>query len=339
MQTPPVLARILRGGRVESVHRGSAAAVGSDGRLVAAAGSPSSLVYVRSAAKPFQAMPLLEGGGERAFGLTSSDIALMCSSHGGEPRHVEAARRLLQKGGFRERDLACGAHWPMHERSARSLRGRGQRPTALHNNCSGKHAGLLLACRLYGFASRGYWRPTHPIHQEVLRRLALWAGVPAARIEIAVDGCSLPVFRLPLSSLALAYGKLVSPEAGEVAARILKAMWERPAMMAGARRFTTAFIAAGTGRWLGKEGAEGVYAIGLAPGVARVKAVGLAFKIEDGSTRARDAVSIALLERLGALSPRAGRALSAWRRPALRNARGLLVGSIEADASALGPAR
>ena len=339
MQAPPILARVLRGGRVESVHRGNAAAVTAAGRLFAAAGAPSERVYLRSAAKPFQAMPLLEAGGERVFRLASADIAVMCSSHGGEPRHVEAARRLLAKGGFAERDLACGAHWPMHEPSARRLRSRGKRPGALHNNCSGKHAGLLLACRLYGFSSRDYWRPSHPIQREVLQRVAQWTGVPASRIEIAVDGCSLPVFRLPLTSLALAYGRLASPEAGDVAARILRAMWERPAMMAGSGRFTTALISVGSGRWVGKEGAEGVYAMGLTPGVAGRHAVGIAFKIEDGGTRARDAVSLALLQRLDAMSPSARRALRLWRMPVLRNARGLRVGRIEADAGAFRAAR
>jgi L-asparaginase II len=339
MPAPPILARVLRGGRVESLHRGSAAAVAADGLLIAAAGAYSDPVYLRSAAKPFQAMPLLEAGGERAFRLTSSDLALMCSSHGGEPRHVEGARRLLAKGGFTERDLACGAHWPMHEPSARRLRRMSRRATPLHNNCSGKHAGLLLACRLYGFSALDYWKPAHPIQREVLARMARWTGVPASRIEIAVDGCSLPVFRVPLSALAFAYGRLLAPDAGAVAARILRAMWERPPMMAGAGRFTSAFIAAGPGRWIGKEGAEGVYAIGLGPGVARRQAVGLAFKIEDGGIRARDAVSLALLERLGAMRPAARRALATWRDPALRNPRKLRVGRIEADAAALRPAR
>ena len=339
MSAPPVFARVLRGGRVESLHRGSAAVVAEDGRLVAAAGAASERVYLRSAAKPFQAMPLLEAGGERIFRLTSSDIALMCSSHGGEPRHVEQARRLLAKGGFTEKDLACGAHWPMHEPSVQRLRRMGRNATPLHNNCSGKHAGLLLACRLYGFAPLDYWKPAHPIQRELLARMARWTGVPASRIEIAVDGCSLPVFRIPLSALALAYGRLLAPDAGAVAARLLRAMWERPAMMAGAGRFTSAFIASGTGRWVGKEGAEGVYAIGLCPGVVLRQAVGLAFKIEDGGIRARDAVSLALLERLGAVRPAARRALAAWRDPVLRNPRKLPVGRIEANAGALRPAR
>lgn len=329
---PPVLARLLRGGRVESAHRGHAAAVVESGRLVASSGEPDTAVYLRSAAKPFQAMPLLEAGGERAFRLTSAEIALTCASHGGQPRHVRAAARLLARGGFTQRDLRCGADRPMHEGSARALLRRGEAPTPLHNNCSGKHAGLLLACRLYGFSPKGYEEPSHPIQREVLERLSDWTGVPPGRIGIAVDGCSLPVFRLPLSALSLGYCRLVSRSAGPVAARLTRAMWERPEMIAGARRFTTDFLAAGRGRWIGKEGAEGVYAIGVRGARAGEESVGLAFKIEDGSTRARDAVSLALLARLGLLPGSAAEKLAAYRDPAVKNARGLVVGRIEAVA-------
>jgi L-asparaginase II len=329
--SPPILARVLRGGRVESLHRGHAAAVGESGRVLWAAGDPGTAVYLRSAAKPFQTMPLLEAGGESAFRLTSGEIALMCSSHGGEPAHVRAAARLLAKGGFSERDLFCGAHLPMHEPSARALLRRGLAPTPLHNNCSGKHAGLLLACRLYGFPPAGYWEPSHPIQREILARLSAWTGVPAGRIRVAVDGCSLPVFFLPLEALARGYARLVSREAGPCASRIVRAMWERPAMMAGRRRFTTDFLAAGRGRWVGKEGAEGLYAIGIMAPRTGEEPLGLAFKIEDGGTRARDAVSLALLACLGCLPRAAARALSAYRSPPIVNARGLTVGRIDAN--------
>jgi L-asparaginase II len=330
---PPIVARVLRGERIESAHRGHGAAVSSAGRLVASAGDPETAVYLRSAAKPFQAMPLLEAGGERAFRLSSSEIALTCASHGGEPRHVRVAARLLERGGFTERDLCCGADRPMHEASARALLRRGERPTALHNNCSGKHAGLLLACRLFGFSPKGYLEVSHPIQREVLRRLSAWTGVPEGRIGIAVDGCSLPVFHVPLAALALGYARLVAPSAGPIAARLTRAMWERPEMMAGAGRFTTDFLAAGRGRWIGKEGAEALYAIGLRGSRAGEESVGLAFKIEDGSTRARDAVSLALLAHLGRLPDSAARRLASYRVPAVKNARGLLVGRIQADAA------
>jgi L-asparaginase II len=336
MSPPPILARVWRGDRVESVHRGSVAIVDEDGRLIAGAGAPRGGIYLRSAAKPFQAMPLLEAGGDKAFRLGRYEIALLCASHGGEPRHVRVAARILDRGGFSAADLACGADMPMHEPSARALIAAGKRPTALHNNCSGKHAGLLLACRLYGFAPAGYWKPRHPLQRLIRKRLGDFCGVPVARVGFAVDGCSLPVFHLPLSRLAFAYARLVAaPRPGEspdpaVRRRLCAAMWDSPGMVAGRGRFTTEFLEAGRGRWIGKEGAEGVYALGLAPRRGE-KALGIAFMLEDGSTRARDAVALDVLARLGRLPASARRLLSRHLSPVLHNVRGLTVGSIEAD--------
>ena len=155
----PVVARVLRGGRIESQHRGAVAVVDEAGRLVAFQGDPELPVYLRSTAKPFQAMPLLAAGGERAFRLGDDEIALLCASHGGEPRHVRVALRMLARGGFRASDLECGADLPMDPASARALVRRGERPSALHNNCSGQHAGLLLACRLLGYPVPRIRRP------------------------------------------------------------------------------------------------------------------------------------------------------------------------------------
>ena len=336
---PPVAARILRGGRLESAHRAFAAAVDSEGRVLARLGDPRHGVFIRSAGKPFQALPLLEAGGERAFKLGNDDIALMCASHGGEPRHVRVARRLLRRGGFSERHLACGVQWPMNEDCARRLSERRKRPTELHNNCSGKHAGLLLACRIYGYPARGYFEPDHPIQREVVKRVSRLCGVPADEIPIAVDGCNLPVFFLPLSALAAGYASLFRDELpGESAAagsgrrRVVEAMTASPDMVAGLGRFTSDFLRAGRGAWIGKEGAEGVYAVGVR-GSERTagKAMGLALKIEDGSVRSRDAVTVAILERLGLLPARALAQLSNWAQPVVRNARGRVVGSIETE--------
>src|SRR5262249_22334810 len=232
-------------------------------------------------------------------------------------------------------DLACGAHAPMHEPSALRLAAAGERPTALHNNCSGKHAGLLLACRLRGLDPSGYWKPDHPIQRIVIERVADYCGVPVPRIGLAVDGCSLPVFFLPLASLARAYARLLAParrgesEDSAVRLRICRAVWESPGMVAGRNRFTTEFLEAGHGLWIGKEGAEGVYAIGLASG-RRGPALGIAFKLEDGSARARDAVSLDVLARLERF-PAASRArLKRHVTPPVTNARGLEVGQIVA---------
>jgi len=337
-KAPPVLARVRRGARVESLHRGDAAVVDEDGRLLASAGDPSRRVFVRSAAKPFQAMPLLEAGGAARFGLGPEGIALLCASHAGEPRHVRAARRLLDRGGFSPADLVCGAHPPTHEPSARALAARGMRPTPLHNNCSGKHAGLLLACRLLDLPSKGYEEAAHPLQLVIRRRLAQLTSFPEPEIEWAVDGCGLPVSFLPLSALALAYARLLAGRVGgetraQASARrsIVRSMWERPEMVAGDGRFTSEFLRAGPSRWIGKEGAEAVYAIGVGARGAGGRAVGIAFKIEDGSTRARDAVALALLGAMGWLSRPARRALAAFASPPVVNAAGAVVGSIEAE--------
>ncbi len=337
MKAPPVLALVWRSGRVESLHRGDVAVVDDRGALRACSGDPRRRVYLRSAAKPFQAMVLLAAGGERAFGLDHADIALLCASHGGEPRHVRTARRLLALGGFTAADLACGAQLPMNDASARSLVARGRAPSALHNNCSGKHAGLLLACRLHGFEADGYCDPRHPIQQLVLERVARFCGVPAARIGLGVDGCSLPVFFLPLAALATGYARLLAAaipgESGRERAirrRIRRAMCESSEMVAGRERFTTDFLRAGRGRWVGKEGAEGVYAMGLAPRGPGGRAVGIAFKIEDGSTRARDAVALEILAQLERLPAAAARRLERYRAPAVRTVAGRQVGVVGA---------
>ncbi|MFY9551766.1 MAG: asparaginase [Thermoanaerobaculia bacterium] len=346
-KAPPVLARVYRGSRVESAHRGSVAVVDEQGRPVASAGDASAPVYTRSAAKPFQAMPLLLAGGEKRFRLGDAEIALMCASHGGEPRHVRLAEAILKRGGFRAADLLCGAHLPMHEPSARALLSAGKSPTSLHNNCSGKHAGMLLACRILDLPHADYTDPAHPLQKRIRALLARHAGIAESEITGAVDGCNLPVLRLPLSALALAYARLMAERLpGEdrseaaVRRRIVRAMTASPEMVAGAGRFTTDFLAAGRGRWVGKEGAEGVYAVGLAP-AARGRAIGLALKIEDGSARPRDAVTLDVLERLGELPLPIRRTLAAYAEPRLHNTRGFEVGRIEAEAglSAAAPAR
>jgi L-asparaginase II len=337
-KAPPILARVYRGPRVESVHRGSIAVVDERGRAIATCGDASAPVYTRSASKPFQAMPLLLAGGEKKFRLSDPEIALMCASHGGEPRHVKLAERLLRRGGFRVSDLLCGAHLPMHEPSARELIRAGREPTALHNNCSGKHAGMLLACRILDLPHATYTDARHPLQRRIRSLLARYAGVAESEISVAVDGCNAPVFRLPLSALAVAYARLMAGRlpgedqaSAAVRARIVRAMIKSPEMVAGAARFTTDFIREGRGRWIGKEGAEGVYTVGLRSGVKGSPAMGVAFKTEDGSARPRDAITLQLLERLGHLPVEVRRALASYAEPAVHNARGVDVGRIEAD--------
>jgi L-asparaginase II len=330
----PVSAIVYRAGRPESLHRGFGAVADARGLLRARFGDPETPVYWRSAAKPFQAMPFMEAGGESRFGLSLPEIALACASHDGEPIHVETARAMLAKGGFSEADLRCGAHPPYDDASAADLIARGEKPTPLHNNCSGKHAAMLLACKLFGFDPATYDSPDHPLQRKILGKIAFYADYPESSIEIGVDGCSLPVFRLPISRLATAYARLLSP--GEIPGeaeparaarrRIVEAMTGCPVFVSGSRQFTSRFIEAGGGRWIGKEGAEGVYAIGLADGGG----TGIAYKIEDGSGRARYAVGLDILRKICGEAGSNG-ALAEYARPQLRNARGLEVGEIVAE--------
>ena len=339
-EAPPILARVFRGGRVESGHRGSVALANERGDLLASCGNPSLPIFARSAAKPFQAMPLLLAGGEKRFRLSDAEIALLCASHGGEPRHTAVAAALLKRGGFRESDLECGAHMPMHEASARKLIREGRAPGALHNNCSGKHAGMLLACRLLDWPHAGYTDPGHPLQRRIRTLLAFYAGITESEVTVAIDGCNAPVFRLPLSALAVAFARLMAarvpneePAAPGVRSRIVRAMVRRPEMVAGTGRFTTDFLRAGKGRWIGKEGAEGVYALALSGKTRRVPCTAAVFKIEDGSARARDAITCALLDRMGALPDSLRLALADYAEPVIHNARGLVVGRIQADVS------
>ena len=328
---------VTRGGLVESVHRASVAVVAEDGTLLASLGDPRQAVWLRSSAKPFQLAPFLAAGGERRFALSTEEIALAAASHSGEPAHTRLAAKMLAKGGFTEADLHCGTHPPMHEPSARAIWAAGGSPTPLHNNCSGKHAAMLLACRLMGFDPAAYWRKGHPLQKRILSSVSRMTGVPAARIARAVDGCSVPVFRVPLASLARAYARLVGDgprgeSAAEAAARrrIAGAMAAAPEMVAGTGRFTTDLMREFGGALVAKEGAEGVYAVGVPAALARRggKAVGIAVKIADGAERGRDAVTVETLRALGlAKGDRLARLRSLALKPVL-NVRGDAVGDL-----------
>lgn len=327
------LAAVLRGEIVESVHLGAVAVVAADGGLIAAAGDPATTTASRSAVKPFQALPLVLAGGVARFALDDADLALVCASHGGTPAHVERARALLARGAFDVADLGCGAHPPSDADAARDLESAHSAPTPLHNNCSGKHAGMLLACRLLGFDAAGYLDFAHPLQLRLRDEVALAAGVERV-LRRAVDGCSAPTYELAVGELARAFAALASPPDAPLdaprqaaLARLGAAMAAAPEMVAAPGRFTTALIATTGGRVLGKEGAEGVYCVAI----RGPRPMGIAVKIADGAKRARDAVVLDLLAQLGALSGGEQRELAAFARPQLVNHRGTTVGEIVSE--------
>ncbi|HUP59554.1 MAG TPA: asparaginase [Thermoanaerobaculia bacterium] len=338
------LTNVYRGSHLESYHSGSIAVVDAHGRLVACAGDPSLRVCLRSAAKPFQAIPLLEYGGAEEFDLSGEEIALTCASHGGEPLHVATAAALLRKGELDEEDLLCGAHMPYDEKAAAELRASGEEPSPLHNNCSGKHAGMLLATQVMDVPGARYIDAEHPLQTLMHSTLADFAGVPAAEIPTAIDGCSVPAYFLSLYRAAYAYARLMAPveldRYSESAARVVEAMTSFPHYVAGNWSMTTPLLAAFDGELLAKEGAEGVYTMSLAPSLVATLTdrlhladdapLGIALKVCDGSMeRGRNPVILRVLEMLGVDVARGD--LEMYRRGEVRNAVGTVVGEVRAE--------
>ena len=297
-------------------------------------GAAATATFLRSAAKPFQVLPLLLAGGAERFALDDADLALVCASHSGTPEHTRRALSLLERGGFGVADLLCGAHPPFDRESAKALARCGEAPSPLHNNCSGKHAGMLLACRLLDLPTASYVEPDHPLQERILAQLAALLGCDRQAIGIGVDGCSVPSYHLPIEAAARGYAALADPVAAglpsAVAAavrRVVTAMTAEPGMVAGPGRFTTHLMEVTGGRVLGKEGAEGFYAAAVRGPVA----LGIAVKIADGGERCRDGVVLDLLRQMGSLSGEEFASLREHYRPILRNCRGLVVGEVSPE--------
>ena len=324
----PVLVEATRGDLVETVHRGRAAVVAPDGQVVLAWGDPDGPVYPRSTIKPLQAIPLVESGAADAFALSDAEIALACASHGGEPRHVATVERWLARIGLSVADLECGSHWPLDPAATQAMQRAGRKPTAAHNNCSGKHAGMLTTARHLGEPTRGYIAPTHAAQQRLLGLMEQMAGVRLDKAPRGVDGCGIPVWGMPLGNLALAFARFADParlpEARAAAiGRIQRAMVAEPFMVAGTDRFCTQVVEAAGKDILLKSGAAGMYAAAL-PRLG----LGVAVKIEDGNGTAAEVALGATLSRLGLLDGARGKALAKRLRPPILNRAGLVVGEM-----------
>ncbi len=325
----PVLVEVVRGAVVESSHAGAIAIADAEGRLVLALGDVERPVYPRSAVKALQAIPSVESGAADAFGLGDDELAVACASHSGDRVHVEAVRSLLAKAGIDESHLACGAHWPVSDKATRELILSGRRPEAIHNNCSGKHAGMLAAAVHLGLDPRGYERPDHELQIMIAGIISETCGVRLDRDGMGVDGCSLPTWSLPLSALARGFarfgtGEGLAPARAAAAAKLMDACFAAPVLVAGEGRFDTIAMGALAPDLFVKGGAEGVHCAAL-PGLG----LGLALKVDDGAKRGAER---ALAEVLAALLPAARRALADQLDGELLNWRGISVGRITASA-------
>jgi len=296
--TNPILVTLTRGALDESFHRGALAVVGPGGEVVCNIGNISKPHFTRSAIKALQAIPLVESGAAAAFGLNGRELALACASHGGEPEHLVGVRSLLAKCGLDEGALACGAQWPLGLEAARALVAAGEQPRPIHNNCSGKHAGMLGLAVHRGEETSGYEQLDHPVQKSIAEVLADMGGVELTPDLIGIDGCSVPTWALPLEAMGRAFARfgtghdLAGPR--RAACRdLMAACFAEPFYVAGTGRFCAGVMSKLQPRAFVKAGAEGVYCACLPE-----SGLGVALKIDDGAKRAAEAVMVAALEAL-----------------------------------------
>lgn len=324
-----LLAQTTRNGIVESCHYGAAIVVDANGKTVFSAGDCTTPIFPRSTVKALQALPLLTEGAADRFALPDAALALACASHQGEPAHIAVASDMLARTGLDYGVLECGTHWPLDTTSAHALAATGQMPSALHNCCSGKHAGFVCLACANGQDVANYIRPDHPVMQTVARTLEDVTGVAHTSANRAVDGCAIPTWAIPLSALALAYARFasgtgLSPDRAAAAKRLRAAIASNPFMIAGDRQFDTLVMKELAPKVLTKMGAEGVMIVAL-PELG----LGIAIKCRDGGVRAAETAAAALIARFAQIenSP----VLTHFMRRPLKNWNGQLVGELRAS--------
>ena len=333
---PVELAHVMRGEVLESVHFGDFVVADTGAAATCVAGEPERYTFYRSSAKPLQALAVIVSGAAERFGFDDREIALCCASHCGSQEHTEIVAGMLERIGLRDTDLQCGIHPPDDEAARECLAATGEAAGPLHNNCSGKHAGMLATCLVLGADIATYLEPSHPLQQMNLRHIAELGRVAPEDIRIAEDGCGAPTFALPLRGIATSFARLASPE-GLAPELVAAAEWIKRAMLAfphlvGARdTFAEKLMGATYGapenpkRIVLKGGAEGLICAGL-PEVG----LGIAIKISDGSHRAHPPLLLEVLRRLGVLDPRHEADLTPYITPLITNAHGHTVGEIRA---------
>jgi L-asparaginase II len=320
------LAVEVRGGATESVHYGAVAVTDRNGRVLYHAGDPRFLTFTRSALKPLQALPFVAGGGVERFEFSVPQTALLCASHSGEPRHVEAVADMLARSGSTAADLQCGAHAP----GFYEARGHVPPPppySPLAHNCSGKHSGMLAYCVQCGHDKASYLELQHPLQQHIRQAVSHMTAVDEAQLVAGIDGCSAPNYAVPLAALARAYARLADdapdPVYGNAPRTLARAMTSHPEMVSGERRSDLALMQAGRGDWVAKIGAEGVQALGV-----RSEGLGIAVKMADGQKRGLYPAVVAVLDQLGLLDAAARATLEPWGRRPVTNYRGLVTGEV-----------
>jgi L-asparaginase II len=329
---------VTRGDIVESIHYGGFIVVDSSGKILASLGAQDLLSYPRSSMKPFQALPFIERGGDEAFGFTDQETAILCASHAGTDLHVSVLKGMHQKVGIVEDDLGCGVHWPSDAKTRHAMRAAGEEPTPFRHNCSGKHTGMLAYCALEGWDKGANLDPNHPLQVQIRKTLAEMLRMNPNDLPLGIDGCSAPVYGIPMQNMAEAVARLAEPknlDQNRAAAcrKITAAMMANPVMVAGPGKFDTDLMTTAKGKVFSKGGAEGYQIIGVMPGVIEDGApgLGIAIKISDGDPlgRARAFVSLLILEALGVLDEEDLESLKLQEKRVVKNWRGIEVGELK----------
>ncbi|PKN80196.1 MAG: asparaginase [Candidatus Cloacimonetes bacterium HGW-Cloacimonetes-1] len=322
------LINVYRGNVVECIHRGDVAVVTPDAKLVAKIGDPFKYTYFRSSAKPLQAIEVFLSGAAERFGFSDAEISIMCASHYAEDFHINTVKSILHKIGIDSSFLLCGATRSINSVMAFQQAARGVQPQSILSDCSGKHSGVLASCLALGESSESYIDPLHPVQKAILGIIADICDYPRENIAIGIDGCSVPVFALPIYQMALGFARFANPQYlqdryQEPADRIFGAMNNHPEMVSGTGGFCTALIRATGGRMIGKIGAQGVYTIGI-----RDPQIGIALKIEDGAVGTASVAAMHVLQELKLLTDAEYGQLSAFHYKPSNNDAGLTVGKI-----------
>lgn len=332
---PAILVEVTRGPLTESVHFGAIAVCDTEGRLLMYTGNPGMVTYYRSASKPIQTIALVESGAADHFGLTDWEIAVICGSHGGEDIHVQAVLSILDKIGLGVDALACGSHMPFDKEAARKLEEHGTHPTPLHNNCSGKHSGMLALAKFHGWPAGGYEMAIHPVQKMLLKTIAEFAGLTEDEVHIGVDGCGVCTFGIPLHLMATSFARLAQPDywpepRRSAVRRITSAMTAHPEMVAARQgRIDTDLMRAAQDTLIAKAGAEGVYCAAQL-GDPVIPSMGFALKLLDGDpmSRGRNPSVVEGLRQAGFLNEAVLNKLEQYWLEEIRNRPGDVVGVI-----------